>query len=89
MNVEVCIAFNQSGFLCSIGFEYIVDKDVPYCFVCYLFKDNKKNSGRDSFVNGGFRNWNMEVIFLRHAGMGEARFILGVQIHPLKILNQL
>jgi hypothetical protein len=48
--------------------EYSVDKDAAYCFVCYLFKDNNKFPGGDSFVSGGFRNWNMKVRFLRHAG---------------------
>jgi hypothetical protein len=48
--------------------EYSVDKDDAYCFACYLFKDNNKFLGGDSFVNGGFRNWNMKVRFLRHAG---------------------
>jgi hypothetical protein len=47
--------------------EYSVDKDVAYCFVCYLFKDNNKFSSGDSFANGGFRNWNINVRFLRHA----------------------
>ncbi|PWZ41132.1 Zinc finger MYM-type protein 1 [Zea mays] len=48
--------------------EYSVAKDAAYCFVCYLFKDNNKFPGGDSFVSGGFRNWNMKVRFLRHAG---------------------
>ncbi|AQK52333.1 TTF-type zinc finger protein with HAT dimerization domain [Zea mays] len=30
--------------------------------------DNNKFPGGDSFVSGGFRNWNMKVRFLRHAG---------------------
>ncbi|XBH75910.1 hypothetical protein VPH35_102630 [Triticum aestivum] len=48
--------------------EYSVDKDAAYCFFCYLFKDSTKFAGGDSFVNGGFRNWNMKVRFRKHAG---------------------
>jgi hypothetical protein len=48
--------------------EYSVNKDAAYCFVCYLFKDGTKFAGGDSFVNGGFRNWNMKARFRKHAG---------------------
>uniref|UniRef100_A0ACD5XEW3 Uncharacterized protein n=1 Tax=Avena sativa TaxID=4498 RepID=A0ACD5XEW3_AVESA len=48
--------------------EYSVDRDGAYCFVCYLFKDTNKFTGGDSFVNGGFRNWNMKARFRKHAG---------------------
>uniref|UniRef100_A0A453EQM6 DUF4371 domain-containing protein n=1 Tax=Aegilops tauschii subsp. strangulata TaxID=200361 RepID=A0A453EQM6_AEGTS len=30
--------------------------------------DSTKFAGGDSFVNGGFRNWNMKAIFRKHAG---------------------
>jgi hypothetical protein len=45
--------------------EYSVDKDVAYCFVCYLFKDNNKFPGGDAFVNEGFRNWNVKARLLK------------------------
>ena len=48
--------------------EYSVDRDAAYCFVCYLFKYSNKFAGGDSFVNGGFRNWNMKVRFRKHVG---------------------
>ncbi|XP_044354273.1 zinc finger MYM-type protein 1-like [Triticum aestivum] len=48
--------------------EYSLDKDAAYCFFCYLFKDSTKFAGGDSFVNGGFRNWNMKARFRKHAG---------------------
>ncbi|XBI48928.1 hypothetical protein VPH35_112575 [Triticum aestivum] len=48
--------------------EYSVDKDAAYCFFCYLFKDSTKFAGGDSFVDGGFRNWNMKARFRKHAG---------------------
>jgi hypothetical protein len=48
--------------------EYNIDKDAAYCFVCYLFKGGNKFAGGDSFINGGFRNWNMKARFRKHAG---------------------
>ncbi|XP_012700727.1 zinc finger MYM-type protein 1-like [Setaria italica] len=48
--------------------EYSVDKDVAFCFVCYLFKDNCKFPGGDAFVVEGFRNWNMKRRIHRHVG---------------------
>ena len=47
--------------------EYSVELDSAFCFVCYLFKDNI-HAGGDSFVNGGFRNWNHRVCFGKHVG---------------------
>ena len=48
--------------------EYSVDKEAAFCFVCYLFKDKTKSPGGDSFVKGGFRNWNMKARLTRHVG---------------------
>uniref|UniRef100_A0ACD5Y240 Uncharacterized protein n=1 Tax=Avena sativa TaxID=4498 RepID=A0ACD5Y240_AVESA len=39
--------------------EYSVHLDAVFCFVCYLFKDETKHKGGDSFVKEGFKNWNM------------------------------
>jgi len=52
--------------------EYSVQKDVAYCFVCYLFKDSCKFAGGDAFVDEGFRNWNMKRRIRRHAGAIES-----------------
>jgi hypothetical protein len=38
--------------------EYSEEKDVAFCFVCYLFKDRTNYVGGYSFVNEGFRQWN-------------------------------
>jgi hypothetical protein len=32
--------------------EYSVEKDVTFCFVCYLFKHKFNSSGGDAFVSG-------------------------------------
>jgi hypothetical protein len=38
-----------------------------FSFTCYLFKD-QTSIGGDSFVNGGFRYWNMRRRLERHVG---------------------
>ncbi|WVZ87717.1 hypothetical protein U9M48_034312 [Paspalum notatum var. saurae] len=48
--------------------EYSVDKDAAFCFVCYLFKDKTKCPGVDTFVEEGFRNWNLKSRLTRHVG---------------------
>lgn len=49
--------------------EYIIEKDVAFCFVCFLFKNDVEiNKGGDAFVNGGFRSWNKPDRFNKHAG---------------------
>jgi hypothetical protein len=48
--------------------EYSVDKDVAYCFVCYLFKDNNKFPSGDAFINEGFRNLNVKARLLKLVG---------------------
>lgn len=48
--------------------EYSVERDAVFCFVCYLFKDKTNYAGGDSFVNGGFRNWNYKDRFDKHVG---------------------
>lgn len=47
--------------------EYSVEKDAAFCFSCFLFKDQTA-AGGDSFVNGGFRNWNMRRRLEKHVG---------------------
>jgi predicted Co/Zn/Cd cation transporter (cation efflux family) len=42
-----------------------VERDVAFCFICYLFKHKINNSGGDAFVNTRFRNWHMKK-GLRH-----------------------
>ena len=68
---------NKSGIegrFCRVWFkeypwiEYSVEKDVAFCFVCYLFKDRTKSPGGDSFVKNGFRNWNMKPRLKKHEG---------------------
>jgi hypothetical protein len=68
---------NKSGFehrFCHVWFkefpwiEYSVEKDVAFCFVCYLFKDRTKCPCGDSFVKYGFRNWNMKSKLKKHEG---------------------
>ncbi|XP_074318753.1 uncharacterized protein LOC141655579 [Silene latifolia] len=47
--------------------EYSKEKDVAYCFACYLFK--KENAvGGDAFVNNGFRTWSRTSAFDTHEG---------------------
>ncbi|WVZ72986.1 hypothetical protein U9M48_021361 [Paspalum notatum var. saurae] len=48
--------------------EYSVDKDAAFCFVCYLFKDKTKCPSIDTFVEEGFRNWNLKSRLTRHIG---------------------
>jgi hypothetical protein len=49
--------------------EYSVELDAVFCFVCYLFKDETKHKGGDSFVKEGFRNWNvMNDRLKKHCG---------------------
>ena len=48
--------------------EYSVERDAAFCFVCYLFKEKTNYAGGDSFVNGGFRNWNHKNRFEKHIG---------------------
>ncbi|XP_071684895.1 uncharacterized protein [Lolium perenne] len=47
--------------------EYSVEKYAVFCFPCFLFKDQSA-AGGDSFVNGGFRNWNMRRRLEKHVG---------------------
>ncbi|KAL6499901.1 hypothetical protein OROGR_027811 [Orobanche gracilis] len=49
--------------------EYSIEKDVAFCFVCYLFKNYVEiNTGGDAFVNKGFNLWNKPERFLKHVG---------------------
>jgi hypothetical protein len=50
--------------------EYSIKKDSVFCFICYLFKDDKcKSKGADAFVIDGWRNWNIgEKALLKHVG---------------------
>jgi hypothetical protein len=46
--------------------EYSVKKDSAFCFVCYLFK---KGSGSNTFIAGGWNNWNIgNTALLKHCG---------------------
>ena len=50
--------------------EYSIKKDSVFCFVCFLFRDNKcKGKGTDTFTKDGWRNWNIgEKAILKHMG---------------------
>ncbi|XP_031278972.1 52 kDa repressor of the inhibitor of the protein kinase-like [Pistacia vera] len=49
--------------------EYSVENDAAYCLCCYLFKPDKgEQSGGDSFVLDGFRNWKRLEKFKYHIG---------------------
>jgi hypothetical protein len=47
--------------------EYSVEIDAAFCFVCYLFKDKSKGAN-NSFVNGGWSNWNKCQRLDKHEG---------------------
>jgi hypothetical protein len=52
--------FNFVWFANHHWLEYSIKKDVVFCFVCYLFRDNKcKGKGADTFITDGWRNWNI------------------------------
>ncbi|XP_062203555.1 uncharacterized protein LOC133905803 isoform X2 [Phragmites australis] len=50
--------------------EYSIKKESVFCFVCYLFKNEKsKGKGTDAFIKGGWRNWNRgEEALDKHVG---------------------
>jgi hypothetical protein len=62
--IHVCpVWFKENKWL-----EYSVEKDATLCFVYYLFKDRTKCPGRDTFVNGGWRNWHIKSRLRKHIG---------------------
>ena len=67
INVGGMRRFVATWFTAHDWLEYSVELDSAFCFVCYLFKDNC-HAGGDTFVNGGFRNWNHKDGFGKHAG---------------------
>ncbi|XP_042404572.1 zinc finger MYM-type protein 1-like [Zingiber officinale] len=49
--------------------EYSIAKDATFCLYCYLFKaDHGGQSGGDSFVTEGFKNWRKKEKFNEHVG---------------------
>ena len=49
--------------------EYSIDKDVAFCFYCYLFgQDVGKQGGGETFVTKGFKLWNQLVKLDSHVG---------------------
>ena len=49
--------------------EYSIDKDVAFCFYCYLFgQDVGKQGGGETFVTKGFKLWNQLVKLDFHVG---------------------
>ncbi|XP_042410190.1 uncharacterized protein LOC121999598 [Zingiber officinale] len=49
--------------------EYSIAKDAAFCLYCYLFKaDQGGQSGGDSFVTEGFKNWRKKEKFNEHVG---------------------
>ena len=49
--------------------EYSIDKDVAFCFYCYLFgQDVGKQGGGETFVMKGFKLWNQLVKLDSHVG---------------------
>ena len=49
--------------------EYSISKDAAYCLCCYLFKqDLGGQSGGDSFVGEGFKNWKKKERIAIHVG---------------------
>ena len=49
-------------------FEYNVELDVAFCFVCYLFKHKTNCSGGDAFVKGAFRYRHLRKRVEKHCG---------------------
>ncbi|XP_072149495.1 uncharacterized protein [Setaria viridis] len=46
--------------------EYSIKKDSVFCFICYLFK---KGTGSNTFIVGGWNNWNIgNKALLKHSG---------------------
>ncbi|XP_072147483.1 uncharacterized protein [Setaria viridis] len=46
--------------------EYSIKKDSAFCFICYLFK---KGTGSNTFIVGGWNNWNIgNKALLKHSG---------------------
>ncbi|XP_012703723.1 uncharacterized protein LOC105914997 [Setaria italica] len=46
--------------------EYNIKKDSAFCFICYLFK---KGAGSNTFIVGGWNNWNIRnKALLKHSG---------------------
>jgi hypothetical protein len=62
--------FNFVWFANHHWLEYSIKKDAVFCFVCYLFRDNKcKGKGADTFITDGWRNWNIgNKALLKHVG---------------------
>ncbi|XP_039002229.1 zinc finger MYM-type protein 1-like [Hibiscus syriacus] len=61
--------FNKYWFNKYSWLDYSVSKDVAFCFVCYLFKnETTKDAGGDAFFVNGFRGWNRPVRFRKHVG---------------------
>ena len=51
-------SFHDTWFTNRAWLEYIVSKDVAFCFYCYLFKPLRvDNFGVESFTTNGFTNW--------------------------------
>ena len=49
--------------------EYSINKDVVFCFYCYLFgQDVGKQRGGDTFVTKGFKLWNQKDKLNSHIG---------------------
>ena len=49
--------------------EYSIDKDVVFCFNCYLFgQDVGKQGGGDTFITKGFKLWNQKEKLNSHVG---------------------
>jgi hypothetical protein len=65
-----------------------VDKDVAYCFVCYLFKYNNKIPGGDAFVNEGFRNWNVKAGLLKLVGVVDSAHCEAMKKYNLFLISK-
>ena len=51
--------FRSEWYINRKWLEYSIDKDVAFCFYCYLFgQDVGKQGGGDTFVTKGFKLWN-------------------------------
>ncbi|KAG2597648.1 hypothetical protein PVAP13_5KG243300 [Panicum virgatum] len=58
------------GSINIIGSSIVPRRILFFCFICYLFRDNKcKGKGADKFILDGWRNWNIgEKALLKHVG---------------------
>ena len=61
--------FRSEWYINRKWLEYSIDKDVAFCFYCYLFgQDAGKQGGGETFVTKGFKLWNQLAKLDSHVG---------------------